>query len=117
LSFIVESLTEEQYDRVRHRVFPQLFKLEMNIDGTNINPEKNQLSSCESFLLCFYQNLYVKLKKRLKVAIPIIDFNFTRLRHCIGKVATQRNQQQNMLTMDELAIALEFYLQIDGKFA
>jgi hypothetical protein len=88
----------------------------MNVGGTKINLEKNQMSSCESFLLCFYHNLYVKLKKRLKVDIPIIDFNLTRLRHCIDKVVAQRDQQQTMLNMDELSIALEFYLQIDGKF-
>ena len=85
--------------------------------GTKINPEKLQLNSCESFLLCFYQNLYIKTKKRLKVDIPIIDFNLTRLRNCIGKVVVQRGaQQQTMLSIDELAIALEFYLQMDGKF-
>ena len=83
--------------------------------GAKVNPEKLQLSSCESFLLCFYRNLYIKTKKRLKVDIPIIDFNLTRLRHCIGKVVAQRNLQQRMLDNDELAIALEFYLQIDGK--
>jgi hypothetical protein len=54
--------------------------------GTKINPENNQISSCEPFLLCSYQNLYVKLKKRLKVDIPIIDFNLTRLPNCIGQV-------------------------------
>lgn len=108
-------MTDEQYTRVHYRAFPQLFKLEMDI-GIKINPENTAISSCESFLMCFYQNLYVKTKKRLKVDIPIIDFNLTRLHNCIGKVIAQRGQQQTMLNTDELVLALEFYLQIDGKF-
>ena len=56
------------------------------------------------------------MKKRLKVDIPIIDFNLTRLLNCVGKVVKQRGLTQTMLNLDELIIALEFYLQIDGKF-
>ena len=111
----VESLTEEQYARIRRGAFPQLFQLDMDL-VVKIKPEKTEIKTSDSFLICFYQNLYIKTKKKLKVDIPIIDFNLTRLRNCIGKVVVQRGQQQTMLSTDELALALEFYLQIDGKF-
>lgn len=110
-------MTEAQYARIRYGVFQPLFKVEMDVGTSKVNPENNAISTRESFLLYFYQNLYVKLKKRWKVDIPVIDFNLTRLHHCIVQVAAQRGQpqQQTMLNIDELVIALEFYLQIDGK--
>ena len=107
-------LTNEQFARVRCHAFPQLFKLELDI-GIKLYPEKTQINTCESFLWNLYQTLYVKTKHRLKVDIPIIDFNLTRLRNCINKVVIQRGLSQKMLNLDELPLALEFYLQIDGK--
>jgi len=112
--FVVESLTEEQYVRIRNDAFPRLFKFEMNT-ADNKNSNSTEMNSCQSFLLCFYQDIYLKLKQRLKIDIPIIDYNFLRLLNCISKVILQRSQQQKTLNLNELAIALEFYLQIDGK--
>jgi hypothetical protein len=57
----------------------------------------------------------MKTKQRLQLDIPILDFNLTRLRHCIDKVVAQRRLQEKMFNLEELIIALEFYLQIDGK--
>ncbi|CAF1399429.1 unnamed protein product [Adineta steineri] len=102
----IESLTKEQRERAHNHRFPKLFKLEMNLDN-------HQTSLCNSFLLYFYDNLYMKLNKRLKVDISILDFNLIRLRQCIDKVVEQRGQRQTMLSIDELPLALEFYLQID----
>ena len=113
--FTVEELTAEQYANVRYGAFPGQFKLEMNI-GVAVNQEDIDISSTESYLLHIYETLYMKMKKRLKVDIPVIDFNYIRLRRCISKVVTQRSQQQTMLVIDEMAMALEFYLQIDGMF-
>lgn len=118
----VHLLTEEQYARIKLHAFPVLFRLEMNISASQ-NAEKNPWSSsCQSFLLCLHQELYAKIKKRLKIDIPIIDCNFMRLHHCINKVVAQRGhhghlqqQQPTMLNMNELCLALEFYLQFDGK--
>lgn len=101
-------LTEEQYARLRHPTFRPMFKLEKDAVVSN--------GRHGSFLLSVYDSLYVKMKKRLKMNIPTIDFNLTRLRQCIAKVAVQRGQLQTMLTLDELPMALEFYLQIDGLF-
>ena len=56
------------------------------------------------------------MKKRLKVDISIIDYNLKRLEYCLEKVILQRQQQQTMLNVDELAMALEFFLQFDGTF-
>jgi hypothetical protein len=68
-------------------------------------------------MIDFYQNLYMKIQQRLQVDIPILDFNLVRLQYCIDKVITQRNIQENMLNRKELSVALEFYLQIDGKLS
>jgi len=57
----------------------------------------------------------MKTKERLKVDIPILHFNLTRLQQCVDKVVAQRGLQEKMFDLEELAIALEFYLQIDGK--
>jgi hypothetical protein len=100
-------LSDEQFARVRDPVFSPVFKLELDTDVNNAQ---------ESFMWSFYQNLFVKTEKRLWADIPIIDFNFTRLNRCIEKVAVQRDQPQTMLSIDELVVALEFYLQIDGRF-
>ncbi|CAF1465715.1 unnamed protein product [Adineta steineri] len=108
------SLTQEQYERAHFYRFPKLFKLKMNLDHTQVKSnDDHQTSLCNSFLLCFYDNLYRKLKKRLNVGTSILDFNLTRLRQCIDKVVEQRGQRQTMLSIDELPLALEFYLQID----
>jgi len=80
----------------------------MNSDATNVN---------DSFLCGYYQDFYGKLQKRLKVDISILDFNTTRLRQCVDQVVAQYRLEQTMLNMDELAIALEFYLQIDGQYS
>ena len=105
--FIVELWSEEQFNRARRRTIHPLFKLQMD--------DSIKTHSSDSFLLSFYQDLYLKMKKRLKIDISVIDFNLTRLRHCIEQVVIQRDQQQTMLNIDELALALEFYLQFDGN--
>jgi hypothetical protein len=98
-------LSSDQFARLRHGTFPSLFRLVMNSDATKHN---------DSFLLGFYQDLYGKLKKQLKVDISILDFNLTRLCQCVDQVVAQYHLEQTTLNMNELASALEFYLQIDG---
>jgi hypothetical protein len=99
-------LKDEHYARLRNPTFRPMFKLEKDDEVSN--------GTHGSFLLDVYDRLYVKMKKRLKINIPTIDFNLIRLRRCINKVAVQRGHLQTMLTIDELPLALEFYLQIDG---
>ena len=103
---IVELLSESQYTRIRRHAYPGPFKLEMN--------SQDEDASKDSFMGHYYEQLYVKPNQQLKVDIPIIDYNLTRLRKCLAKVAAQRDHKPTMLTMDELPLALEFYLQIDG---
>lgn len=86
-----------------------MFKLEKNNEITTATNLK------DSFLLDFYQEFYGNLKTRLKVDISILDFNATRLRECVNQVVAQYHLEQTMLNVDELPLALEFYLQIDGK--
>lgn len=102
---IVDLLNTEQYARIRRNTYPIPFKLEMNTNITDRN---------DSFLLRLYQDLYVDLKQRLKVDISLLDFNLTRLRFCVDQVVTHYHLEQTMLHLNELACALEFYLQIDG---
>ena len=105
---LVESLGNEEYARLRRGTFPQKFRMEiMGTADMNIN---------DSFLLKFYEDFYIHLKKRLRVDISLLDFNLARLRVCIDQVVVQRTLEQTMLNMDELAVALEFYLQIDGQY-
>lgn len=116
-------MTQKQYARLKYHAFPSLFRLEMVV-GAKINSEKMTQwsdSSCHSsFLLCLYEELYVKIGKRLKLDIPIIDCNLIRLHHCIDQLVTQyyhqQQQQKIIFNMNELPLALEFYLQFDGRF-
>jgi hypothetical protein len=104
---LVDSLTEPQYARIRRYAYPPLFKFELNTDDKS--------HAGDSFMGFCYEQLYTKTSQQLKVDIPIIDYNLTRLRQCLATVAAQRHHQSTMLTIDELPLALEFYLQIDGK--
>ena len=95
--------------------YPAWFKLELNSDTQQINLEKSTYHTNDSFLIGFYQTLYVKMKKRLKVDLPVLDYNLKRLENCISRVALERGHPSTMLSLDELPLALEFFLQFDGQ--
>lgn len=95
----------EHFARIRRGTYPTLFQLNMNSTTTDRN---------DSFLLRLYHDLYSDLAQRMKVDISILDFNLTRLRLCVDQVVAHYHLKQTMLNMDELASALEFYLQMDG---
>ena len=80
------------------------FKFECNQDHTFI----------QSFLIDFYQKLYVDTSQRWQISLSLIDYNLTRLRKCMDKYSIQVGEAA-IASMDELPMALEFYLQIDGK--
>jgi hypothetical protein len=63
----------------------------------------------------FHKQIYLNTRKQLKIDMPIIDFNLKRLHECIASVAAHYGYDQTMLTWDEIPLALEFYLQTDGK--
>ena len=110
LRIVVESLTETQYARLRPHAFAESFKVEM------ATPEENAAGQ-DSFLRHYYEQLYLKPSQQLIVDIPIIDYNLMRLRKCVAEIAAQRAHQPTMLTLDELPLALEFYMQMDGNIA
>ena len=85
----------------------------------------------DSFLISIYRQLLVDLSSRWNIGIPILDFNLARLRQCAKKCLLQLQQQQRQeqlqlqitipttatFAIEELPLALEFYLQMDGESA
>jgi hypothetical protein len=74
-----------------------------------------------SDLAVYYQRHYVDLMQRLQIDAPILDCNYLRLRHCLKLFADQRirclrvSPFEVQLPEHELPLAMEFFLQIDGK--
>jgi hypothetical protein len=68
-----------------------------------------------------YQELFANVSEHLHIDIAIIDYNYARLSKCIDIWSKEQlfrfKKAQHEVTLDqkEYAIALEFYLQIDGK--
>jgi hypothetical protein len=62
----------------------------------------------ESFMADLYHRFYGDLQQRWHIDLPIIDYNLARLK----KLA---EQHQFRFTVDDLPLALEFYLQMDGQ--
>ena len=76
-----------------------------------------------SFFLDTHRRWYIDLAQRLCVDESILDHNYLRLFQCIDIMIHQRLQNRGpnqtitsgeLLPVDEYAMALEFYLQIDG---
>ena len=75
-----------------------------------------------------YRQLLSDLSTKWNIGIPVLDYNLTRLRQCAKQCLTQLQQQQRQqqlqfiphiattatFSIEELPLALEFYLQIDG---
>ena len=77
-----------------------------------------------SFFLTMHQQLYGDLTRRLHVNDAILDYNYPRLFKCLDLMTNERIQRRfqtnpaghyEQLPLSEYAVALEFYLQIDGK--
>lgn len=70
--------------------------------------------------------MFSELSRRLDVDIALLDYNYERLFKCIDIMRNERIQlrlqsstiieETEQLPVHEYSIALEFYLQIDGKF-
>ena len=81
----------------------------------------------DSFMLSIYRQLLYNLSLKWEVSIPILDHNLARLRQCAKKCLEQIQQQERQenlqfisslpttatFSIEELPLALEFYLQID----
>jgi len=72
------------------------------------------LDPIDSFMMDFYQNLYILPSQRWNINLGLIDYNLLRMRKCMEKY-TQQTGVPALLSLDELPMALEFYLQMDGK--
>ena len=70
----------------------------------------------DSFLNDIYQKLYLHTSQHWKLSPTLIDYNLACLFKCMNKYSKQVGEAAFAL-LDELPIALEFYLQIDGKFS
>lgn len=68
-----------------------------------------------------YQQIFGDVSEHLHVDMSIIDYNYARLTRCIDIWAKEKmirfKSKPHDVALDqrEYAIALEFYLQIDGK--
>ena len=83
----------------------------------------------DSFMLSIYRQLLVDLSDKWQIGIPLLDYNLARLRQCARQCLLQRQQTERQeqlqliprlpdtatFSIEELPLALEFYLQIDGK--
>ena len=82
----------------------------------------------DSFMISIYRELLHDLSKKWNISIPLLDYNFARLRQCAKTCIEQLQQQQRQeqlqlipsipttatFSIEELPVALQFYLQIDG---
>ena len=83
----------------------------------------------DSFLVSIHLEMLTDLSNSWKISIPLLDFNLARLRHCAQQCLEQWQLQQRQeqlqwialvpttstFAIEELPIALEFYLQMDGQ--
>ena len=75
----------------------------------------------DSFLISIYRQCLSDLSQKWKISIPLLDYNLARLHQC-ARQCLALGQQLNApppltatFSIEELPLALEFYLQIDGR--
>ena len=106
----------------------QLARRRQDAYGTTFQLISNETDAwSNSFILSTYQQLLLDLSARWHINVSVLDFNLARLRRC----ATQWREQLQRLTdraanvdnrtgplttftLEELPLAIEFYLQMDG---
>jgi hypothetical protein len=117
LLLIEHLLTEQERERRRSNKYQPAFHL--NNTGSPTNNLVN--SRIPSFFWPIYQDLFVKIGEHLQIDMSIIDYNYIRLSKCLDIWAKERmrrfNKKAEEVTLDQIeyGIALEFFLQIDGK--
>jgi hypothetical protein len=81
----------------------------------------------DSFISSIYHQLLLDLSFRWNMNIFLLDYNLARLRKCADKCLQQLHRAQEKhgkmntcratpFSIEELPLALEFYLQMDGLF-
>jgi hypothetical protein len=72
------------------------------------------MESIDSFMNDLFQDLFIEPSRQWKIPYSIIDFNLSRLRRCMD-IYKKQTQDAAIASFQELPLALEFFLQIDGK--
>jgi hypothetical protein len=109
-------LSEQERDRRSSTKYRPPFHV-IGAPPTNILVNTN----IPSLFWSIYQELFGNVSEHLLVDMSIIDFNYARLSKCLDiwtEEAIQRfKKQPHEVTLDqrEYPIALEFYLQMDGR--
>jgi hypothetical protein len=102
-------LSEQERDRRR----PNKYRPPFQLIGAQ--------ATIPSFFLPIYEEYFGDLSKRLNIDMAILDYNYTRLLSCGDIWADERIErfktrpEEIILDRREFPIALEFFLQIDGK--
>ena len=86
--------------------------------------QRQEANLFPSFFLNIYRQLFGNLLRRLRVDQTILDYNYERLLKCMSILTDERIRYRfgtlskihtEQLSFQEYALALEFYLQFDGK--
>lgn len=68
----------------------------------------------DSFMIDLYRDLFLEPSRQWKLDHSLIDYNLCRLRKCM-QLYTQQTNDAALLSLKEMPMALEFFLQIDGR--
>lgn len=68
----------------------------------------------DSFMVDLYNDLFLEPSREWKIHHSIIDYNLSRLRRSMD-LYTKQTKEPAFSCLKELKLALEFFLQIDGK--
>jgi hypothetical protein len=98
----VLNVNRNQFESESHGFCPFEFK------------EHRYVEAVDSFMIDLYRDLFIEPSQQWKIPYSLIDYNLTRLRKCMQMYTKQTNEPA-LLSLNELPIALEFFLQIDGK--
>ena len=109
-------LSVEQGRRRDRHLFHQPFTLIDQSNDMTIRPH----------LVDIYEYMYCDLVQRFQVDNAILDYNYKRLGECINMMTQERVRYgflpentvgSRQLRMEENVLALEFYLQFDGRIS
>lgn len=116
ISLLDHQLSEQERSRRRSLKFRPPF----HVIGT---PPTSLLANTNipSFFWPIYSELFADVSEHLHVDMAIIDYNYARLTRCLDVWSKERiirfkkADHEVTLNQHEYPIALEFYLQVDGK--
>lgn len=68
----------------------------------------------DSFMVDLFRELFMETSRRWRIHYSLIDYNLSRLRKCMD-IYTKHMGEPAIASMHELPVALEFFLQLDGR--